>query len=832
MLKHFPIKLLKYSLFIYLLLLTNVLPQTGRANYQILGISVEGNRSADAATIIANSGLKVNDEIEIPGDATIDAIKRLWALNIFSDVSIEIAKQIESGVFLTIKVKEFYRLADKVFIVGNDEIDEDDINAKINFVKGQTLKEQDVYRVKSKIKALYNEEGLLNAVITPVEYKFFKADTVDDEINVTWQDLQNADNTYETVYDYDSDRKSDVITKMKERVLLVYNIEEGEIVKVNEIKFTGNSAFEKDDLTDEFSETHESTWWKFWQSAKLKKEDYKKDKELLEKFYRKSGYRDFEILSDTLVYSEDKKKVDIVLNVFEGPQYKIHKIVWQGNTVYPEAALNERLDFQNGDIYDYEKFQQNLYFNEKQADVSSLYQDNGYLAFSLDAKEEKVAADSIDIIVKINENNRFTINKVEITGNDKTKDKVIRRELFTIPGDYFSRGNIFRSIQQLANLQYFNVEDLYKEGVDYRPSSDSTVSLIYKVQEKSSDYLNASIGYSGSYGFSGSLGITLTNFSIADPFQMGAGQILNFSWQFGVGNYYRTFTLGFTEPWFMDTPTLVGFDVFDTRQQYVYDLRQSGGSVKVGRRLTWPDNYFYVQGSLKFQYNDVIDGQGYYNEGLTRQFTLGVVVSRNDIDNPIFPSKGSKVSLSGEISGGPFLPGDVDYYKVEFSSEWYRRLFNTSRLTFYTGVDVGFLDEIVPGTSIQPFEYFFMGGNGLVIATTPLRGYDDRTVGPINSSGNVIGGRLKTKYTAELRAALALEPIPIYVLLFAEAGNTFENASDFDFYNLKRSAGIGARLLINPIGLIGFDFGYGFDRKSVDGEDPQWMFHFQFGKGF
>lgn len=830
--KHFPIKLLKYSLFIYILLLNTVLPQTGRANYQILGISVEGNKSADATTIIANSGLKVNDEIEIPGDQTINAIKRLWALNIFSDVAIEVAKQIDNGVFLVIKVKEFSRLADKVFINGNDEISEDDINAKINFVKGQTIKPQDVYRVKTKIQALYAEEGFLNSQIVPTQYKFFEADTSDDEITVTWQDVTNADNTYKTVYDYDSDNRVDVISKMKDRILLVYQINEGDILKVKEIKFVGNNAFSSGDLKDEFSETHESAWWKFWQSSKFKKEDYKKDKEALEKFYRKNGYRDFEIMSDSMVYSEDRKKVDIVLNVFEGPQYKIKNIIWQGNTVYPAVALNERLDFQDGDVYDYEKFQQNLYFNEKQIDVSSLYQDNGYLAFSLDAKEEKVADDSLNIIIKVTENNRFSINKVEITGNDKTKDKVIRRELFTIPGDYFSRNNIFRSIQQLANLQFFNVEKLYQEGVDYKPSSDSTVSLVYKVEEKSSDYLNASIGYSGSYGFSGALGVTLTNFSIAEPFQMGGGQILNFNWQFGVGNYYRTFTLGFTEPWFMNTPTLVGFEVFDTRQQYVYDLRQSGGTVKVGRRLTWPDNYFYIQGSLKFQYNDVIDGRGYYNEGLTRQYTLGLTITRNDIDNPIFPSKGSKNTLSAEISGGFLLPGDVDYYKVDFSSEWYRRLFNTSRLTFYTGIDVGYLNEIIPGTSIQPFEYYYMGGNGLVIATTPLRGYDDRTVGPYNSDGNIIGGRLKTKYTAELRAALALDPIPIYVLLFAEAGNIFENASNFNFYDLKRSAGIGARLLINPIGLIGFDFGYGFDRKSVDGQDPQWLFHFQFGKGF
>ena len=644
-------KLLKYSLFLFFLFSAIIFSQT-REHFQILGISVEGNKTTDATIVIANSGLKVNDEIDVPGDETINAIKRLWNLNIFSDVAIEVAKQIDNGVFLVIKVKEFPRLADKVYLKGNDEIDEDDINAKINFVKGQTLKNQDVFRVKEKLKKLYIDEGFLNSVITPIQYSFLKADTSKKYITVTWVDNNNSKNTFETEYEYDSDSKTDVLGKMRERVLLVYDIEEGEVVKVNEIKFEGNNSFTAGELKSEFDETSEAVWWKFWVSGKLKKEDYKKDKELLDKFYKKNGYRDFEILSDTLIYNENKKRVDIVIKVNEGPQYKIKDIIWEGNTVYSDDALTERLDVYKGEVYDFDKFQKNLYFNEKQTDVSSLYQDNGYLGFNLDLKEEKVANDSLSIIIKVNENNRFKINKVEITGNSKTKDKVIRRELYVIPGDYFSRNNIFRSIQQLANLQYFNVEKLYQEGIDYRPTSDSTVNLILKVEEKSSDYLNASIGYSGSYGFSGALGVTLTNFSAAEPFQMGAGQILNFNWQFGVGNYFRTFTLGFTEPWFMDTPTLVGFEVFDTRQKYIYDLRQSGGSVKVGRRLTWPDNYFYVQGSFKFQYNDVIDGRGYYNEGLTRQYTLGVGISRNDIDNPIFPSRGSKVSLNAEVSGG------------------------------------------------------------------------------------------------------------------------------------------------------------------------------------
>lgn len=822
-----------FNLFILLLLLLNtqLFSQFNRANYNILGISVEGNVTADANTIIANSGLREGKEIEIPGDATNNAIKQLWRLGIFEDIQIIIDKKIDDGAFLLIKVKELQRI-ERAVIRGNDEIDEDDIQKEISLISGQTLKPQDISKIISKTKALYKDDGFLNVKISPLRFSFFEADTSDDEITVIWRNNNDPDDEEEIIYEYDPDVRSNIIKRIQNRILLVLEIEEGEEVVVRQIDFNGNEAFEDDDLRSELEETVQDAWWRFWSSANFKKEDYEADKELLKTFYQREGYRDFEVLSDSIKLSEDKKWLNISINVFEGPQYKIRNIEWTGNTVYPDALLTERLGFEKGDIYNYELFNQNLYGNQAQTDVSSLYLDNGYLTYRQVATEKKVGKDSIDITINVTENNQFRIGKVDINGNDRTKDKVIRRELYTIPGDYFRRSNIFRSIQQLANLNYFNVEQLYQKGVDYRPDNDSTVNLIYNVEEKSSDFINASVGYSGSWGFSGAIGVTLTNFSITEPFQLGGGQIINFNWQFGVGNFYRTFTLGFTEPWFMDTPTSLGFDLFDTRQQYIYDLSQSGITLRAGRRLNWPDNRFYLQSLFRFQYNDVIDGRGYYAEGVSRQFTFGLTLSRNDIDNPIFPSTGSKINFISEISGGPFLPGDVDYYKLEFKADWYRRLFNSNRLTFYTGFDLGYIHELEQGTTIQPFEYFYMGGNGLVIATTPLRGYADRSVGPRSSDGLVIGGKVKAKYVAELRAALTLEPMPIYFLAFAEAGNTFVDLPSADLFDLKKSAGVGARILINPIGLIGFDYGYGFDRLSVDGNDPKWEFHFQFGRGF
>ncbi len=818
-------------LILTLIFSTSLIAQQAQT-YKILGLSVEGNKSADASTIISSSGLKIGDEIQIPGDQTLNAIRQLWALNIFSDVQIINERQVDDGIFLLIKVEEYPRL-EKVIVEGNDEIDTDDIMEKVTFLRGSILKPQEVAKLISRIKQLYADDGYLNAEIVTKRYVYYTADTIDNDITVTWR--QEKDFSDELPVEYEeSDRVySNLIDKIKNRIVLKLEIEEGDEVVVRKITFTGNKAFDDGDLKGEMDETEESKWWKFWSSADFHPDKFEKDKQLIVDYYRSQGYRDAEILSDSLDFYNDNKDLAININVYEGPQYKVRNIIWEGNTVYPDEVLTQRLGFSKGDIYDYKKFQMNLRGNEKQTDVSALYLDNGYLTFNIEPEEKRVAEDSVDLAIKVEERKQFRVSKVNIAGNTKTMDKVIRRELYTVPGDYFNRALLLRSVQQLANLQYFNVEKLYgPQGIGTKIETDSTVAVTFNVEEKSSDYLNASVGYSGSFGFSGSVGVTLTNFSIARPFSMGGGQILNFNWQFGVGNIYRTFTIGFTEPWLFDTPTSVGVELFDTRQQYVYDLRQSGATLRVGRRLKWPDDFFYIQGLFRYQYNNVIEGRNVYLEGRTNQFTLGATISRKNIDNPIFPSLGSNVSFSTEISGGPFLPGDVDYVKLGFNAEWYKRIFNSNRFVFYTSSELGYIDEIVKNTPIQPFERYYMGGNGLVIATVSLRGYEDRSVGPRNLAGYVIGGNVMTKFTSELRFAVTLEPIPLYLIAFAEAGNVFESFEKTDIFDLRRSAGFGARILINPIGLIGFDLGYGFDRKITDGADPKWLFHFQFGKGF
>lgn len=817
-------------LIVFIFLFNFTFAQQTLPTFKILGISVEGNVTADPAVIIAASGLKIDDEIQVPGDATINAIKRILALNIFSDVQLIKERQVGNGIYVLIKVQEYPRLEDFVF-VGNDEISEKDLKKEVTLIKGQTLKPQDISKLKRNIFRLYEEKGMLNAEITTSLLEFSKVDTLKKKVRVHWANRYDSEDTYITEIDLSDRPAIESIDRMKNRVLLKIKIDEGQVVLVKKINFYGNKNFSKGKLLDQFDEIVEKRWWRFWKKEKFDKKNFEKDKEALIKFYKKNGYKDATILRDSIYLDESKKNLFIDIYLYEGPQYKIRNIQWVGNTVFPTDVLNKRLGFERGDIYDYEKFERNLRQNEQQTDVSSLYFDNGYLGFSLKTEEVKVAEDSLDIIIKIAERNQFKIGYVEIKGNDKTMDKVIRRELFTRPGDYFNRALLLRSLQQLANLQYFNPEKLYQEGIDYFPTTDSTVDITYKVEEKSSDYLNASVGYSGSWGFSGAVGITLTNFSITNPFTLGGGQVLNFNWQFGIGNYYRTFQLGFTEPWFMDTPTSIGFDVFDTRQIYIYELRQYGGSIRLGRRLSWPDDYFTINGSLRYYMNDVKGGGGYYREGMYKQYSLALGIGRRDIDNPIFPSTGSIFNIDFDLSGGPFLPGDVDYLKSDINLEIYRRLFGSNKVSLFLGNYYGFIYELVPNTPIQPFEYYYMGGSGLIIATEPLRGYDDRSIGPKNVNGNVIGGKIFARNTLELRLAVTLQPMPLYVLAFAEAGNVWRDMKDVNIFDLKRSVGFGARVLINPIGMIGFDFGYGFDRKSVSGYDPQWIFHFQFGRG-
>lgn len=764
----------------------NVSAQDGPRTYKILSINAEGNKFYDSRIIISNSGLKVGDEIMIPSEATQAAIMNLWNMKLFSDVEILVDKKVGDGAYLVIKVKELPKL-DNIKFSGNDEFSDKDLEEKIPLETGQVITPQTVKDIEYNITKLYETEGYPLATVK-----------VDQFVN-SYNEAQ-----------------------------LRVKISEGNKISVRHIRFAGNKRISTGDLKGAMEETSERVWWKFWDKARFNRNDYEKDKEFILDYYKQNGFKDATIIEDKLEYKNNKEDVDILIKVAEGPKYKVGNITFEGNTVYKDSTLYEKLDMKRGDVFNFMKFNQNLRGNESQSDIASLYLDNGYLGFSADVDETVKENNYVDLKINVSENRQYRVGLINFSGNSKTQDKVIRRELFTVPGQYFNKTAMVRSMQQISQLNYFNPEAL---NYDFIQRNDSTVDLVYLVEERSSDQLNASVGYSQTFGFSGSLGLTFNNFDILDPLSGGAGQILSLQWDFGTEGTYRTFRIGFTEPWLFNTPTSAGIDLYDTKQNYTYEIQETGSTLNVGRRFRFPDDYFRGDWFLKFQRTNVINGAGIYETGLRTQISIGQVISRNSTNSPIFPSVGSKISLSAEIAGANLI-GTTNFYKLGFKSEAYKSLDNAGKLVLASLFDIESISSLSSDNYVPPNELFFMGGSGLSYNTVALRGYDDRSVGPINSVRSPVGGRFMMKYGVELRYSLSQDPIPIFLMVFAEAGNLWSSFKTADIFDLKRSVGFGARLMLPAVGIIGFDLGYGFDRKVVDNEDPSWLFHFQFGRGF
>ncbi|MBI3258025.1 MAG: outer membrane protein assembly factor BamA [Ignavibacteriae bacterium] len=777
---------------VFFLLLGIGFAQQPPRKYKIAGISVEGNKFSDEQTIISLSGLRVGSEVDIPGRELQDAIKSLWLRNQFSDVDIVVEKSTPLGVFFTIKVKEYSRFS-WLEVIGSDKVSYSDIKKAVGHSRGDILSPYDAYLSAKAVKALYDKEGMMYATVKP-------------EI---------------------------VPTDTASYSRLVLTIQEGVEFHVSSVSFTGNTKVSSGDLEGALEDTHSKPWWKFWRSSKFDKNKYDEDKVKLIQEYKRRGFIDAEIIRDTLKFDPPNEEVAIQIDVREGKQFILRSVHFEGNTVYPEELLIRRLSVRTGEPYDVERFDKNLSANEDQTDVASLYLDNGYLSYQGVKEEKRVGEDSVDIVVRVFEKDRFTIRRVEIIGNTKTKDKVIRRELYTRPGDYFSRSAIIRSIRALGVLNYFNPEALQHKDL-VKPVDNTRVDVIYKVEERSTDTFNASLGVAGSLGLTGSVGVTFNNFSISEPLRGGGGQILNINAEFGQGSTYQTTSISFTEPWLNNEPTTLGVNLYRTRQQYTYDLEQIGGQINIGRRLRWPDDYFRVDGSLRIQSLNN-RGSSVYAQGLSSEISVGGSISRVSLDNLVFPTSGSKFIYSSQIALGSVGLGTTDYWKNSVQFEFINPLLSidgNTRLVLYLTSDMGYVTGVGKDTTnIPPNQRFYMGGNGLGgFNLTPLRGYPDNSLGPINSDNYVLGGRLMMRHNLELRFALSLNPMPIYLLAFAEAGNVWDGLQHADPFDLKRSAGVGVRLLLNPIGLLGFDYGYGFDPIGAVGEKSGWRFHFQFGR--
>ena len=780
-------------------------PQKNAARYTVSDISFSGLQTISDNELLNSLPLKKGDTITIPGTEIPRTIEYLWKQKKFSDIK---AEQNISGKLIDLRfiVREL-PLLDKVVFEGNDKLKSKELNNIAALYAGRHVNEQSLLTAARNIKNAYEEKGYLRA-----------------EVKYTLKQLPNN------------------------RVAAFFSIDEKSKVIIEKIRFHGNNAFKDGKLRGVFKETSQNAWWKtIFGQPKLDTEKYNEDKKLLVDFYRENGYRDMTIVRDSISYTNDRKGLNIDLFLEEGPVYYIRNITWDGNTkdFATTEILNNVFSIQKGDRYNAKKIQEKLNFSKDNRDVASLYLDRGYLSFRTSLQEQVVPPDSVDLNIALREGEQFRLGKINIKGNTKTKDHVIRRELRTVPGDMFSRKNVVRSVREISMLNYFDPETTRP---DIQPDEASkTVDITYNVTEKQTDTFNASVGYSGNIGFTGALGVTFNNFSLQDlfngrawdPLPHGDGQKLSFQWQFG-NEDYRTLSLSFTEPWAFGTPTALGFSVFKTQRNFDDDgdddnlLRQTGVSLNIGRRLTWPDDYFSINWKLKYLHSEgellsFVDSENQPDKA--DEISITQTITRNSIDNPVYPRRGSKNWISAQLAGGP-LPGSVDFYKFIGSSSWYVPLGGDFVLNLST--QHGYLDTFSEEDYIPYTDSFYMGGSGLSsLSTVPLRGYDDRALGVLNADTDLYTGRVYSKFTTELRYPLTLSPTAsIYALAFVEAGNLWGSLDDIDYSDLKKSAGLGLRLYLPIIGLVGLDYGYGFDPvASNPGADNQgWKFIFSFGQ--
>jgi len=782
------------------------MPGPPEQHYTILGITVVGNRTSDASTIISQSALYKGEQLSLPSDAVRAALTQLWNMGIFRNVDIVVDKSVPQpdssiGLFLSIHVQELPHLK-KYTISGNKEIKTADIEKALSLSEGQYLRPWELEAGKNRVQALYEKAGYHFATIA-----FEQSSSVEDS----------------------------------SKIELTIAINEGKEMVVRHVDFEGNTRVPSGDLRSAMEDTKEKKWWNIFSSGTFDELKYEADKKKVVDYYHSKGYRDAQIVSDS-VWTTGDNNLNILIHVYEGQQYFIRNIAVVGSEVFTPEQIITHLGFRKGDIYDQVRLETNLHGPTQDfSDVGSLYYDRGYLA-TLTTEPSVVSGDSIDLIVRVLEGKEHYFRYVDVKGNTKTKDYVIRRELFTRPGDVFSRAAVIRSMRQLAALNYFNQEKLAPE---LYPQPDVTdVDITYNVEEKSSDTFNASVGYGGSLGFTGSVGVSFNNFDITDPLHGGGGEVLSVSAQIGQSQY-QSYSLSFNEPWLNQTPTSLGFQVYTTSSAYIYTSTQTGATLSLGRRFRWPDDFFRADWSLSALHSNITNGGGIYATGTHDETAIQQVISRTSTDNPIFPTTGSEFALLTRFAYLPIAsvaPNQpANYYRNGFTMKFYTPMLaiaGQNKLVLMTSADIGQMGALGSHPYVPPTELFVMGGSGLAtgIYSIPLRGYPDAAVGVqkgiAQNSIYAPGGDAYAHYVAELRFIVAMEPIPIYFLTFAEAGNVWADFSHADLFDLKRSLGVGGRVQVPAVGMIGIDFGYGFDPIGAFGARSGWQTHFQFGRGF
>ncbi len=832
--------------------------------YELAGINFTGIKDQDQTLLLGISGLSLGQIITIPGDEVTNACKRFWANGLFSDVRVLLERVEGNKAYLQIALTQRPRISGITYS-GVKKKEKEELEAQIGFIKGNQITPDMTDRAETYIKRYFYSKGFKNA---------------------------------EVIIDQQPDISSE------NQVFVNIHIDKKEKIKVHKIYIDGVAAMTPSKLQRVMKKTNEKGKLRnFFRTKKFIESNYEEDKALIIEKYNELGYRDAEIVFDSVAHY-DEKTVDIYLTLSEGQKYYLRNVTWLGNTVYPTDYLNHTLRLGNGDVYNQKMLNERLFQDEDA--VSAAYANNGYLWAQVIPVETNIDGDSIDLEIQIHEDRQATINKVVISGNDRVYENVIRRELYTKPGQLYSRDAIMRSMRELMQMGHFDQERIAQDFSQIPNPENGTVDLHYGLTPKGSDQVEFSLGW-GQTGLIGRIGLKFTNFSVANIFHpgrnsrgilpQGDGQTLSLSGQTNAA-YYQSYSISYYDPWFGGKrPNSFTVSAFYSKQTDVnslyynssyydnyyntlysgyygygsynsyysnyanyYDPDKSvqliGVSVGWGKRLSWPDNYFQIMAELAYT-RYILKDWAYFpvTDGTCNNLNLTLTLSRNSTDNPIYPRRGSEFSLSVQVTppyslwdGVDYSAYDqsnqddynkmfkwVEYHKWKFKSKTYTPLTGgTHNLVLMTRAEFGFVG-CYDKNKRSPFETFMMGGDGMTSYTTyateniALRGYENNALTP----NSAYYGYAYTRLGLELRFPLMLEAsTTIYALGFLEGGNCWTRTSSFNPFDLKRSAGFGLRLYLPMVGLMGVDWGYGFDKVFGSKEYGGSQFHFVLGQEF
>ncbi|MEK9740479.1 MAG: POTRA domain-containing protein [Flavobacteriaceae bacterium] len=814
-------------------------------NYVLDSITVSGLKTFNAQTVISYSGLRKGQSLNVPGEEISAVINKLWGLELFSDINFYVTKVEGQNISIEIEIEELPTLSD-VKINGLKKGRIESVITDTELTSGKKLSESFLTNTKNYIENKYKKEGFLNTKVA--------LNTIKDTVGA---------NTYK----------------------MVVNVDKGPRIKIKDINFEGNEIFKDKTLRSKFKKTKHKTSIRFWKKSKYNEDEYKEDLKRLVDFYKEEGYRDARVTGDTLVYNDDgTNTINLILNIEEGKKYYFGNIDFIGNTIYSDAILQQILGLQKGDTYNGVLLKKRIADTSKPDgnDITNLYQNNGYLFSNINAVEVSAINDTIDFEIRITEGKLASFNKIVIEGNSKTNDHVIYRELRTKPGELYSKDKLIRTVRELGQLGFFDAEQINPELENVDPNS-GTIDVRFDLVESGASQIELQGGY-GQGGFIGTLGLSFNNFSMRNilngksykPLPMGDGQTLALRLQ--ASQFYNTYSFNFAEPWMGGKQPVQFSTSLQHTIQYRYDFftgladrsqsfQISGITLGLAKRLQIPDDFFQLSQSISYQYYNLINyytGLFTFGDGEANNLAYTISLSRNNTRiNPIFPVGGSTFNISGKFTppysllsgrdyanlgslpefqddkGNPLIDKIdqekfkwLEFYKIKFNGTWYTRI--VDQLILKTQADLGFIGAYNPDRGNIPFERFYLGGDGMINyaldgrETLALRGY------PNQSLSSTDGSVLFNRFSLELRYPITLKPsASIYALSFLEAGKGYDSFRDFDPFNSKRSAGVGMRIFMPAFGLLGIDFGYGFDSVNFNSTTPNgWETHFIIGQRF